>query len=117
MSRDEFIGKLQMVYVGDRNALDEIVGVYDELKKDTINEVLRNDYNLCVKDLKKSEKKREKLEKENQKLNNILNELEKDFEKYDLEYLYETYQTNLANFIDVELSKMRRLKELKESDN
>lgn len=58
----------------------------------------------------------EKIIEENQRLNNVLNELEKDFEKYDLEYLYDTYQTNLANFIDVELSKIRRLKELKESD-
>ena len=47
MDRTEFIGKLQMVYVGDRNAIDELVGVYDNLKQ------------------------------ENQRLNNVLNELEK----------------------------------------
>ena len=31
MTREEFIGKLQMVYVGDRNAFNDIVGVFDEL--------------------------------------------------------------------------------------
>lgn len=31
MDRNEFIGKLQMVYVGDRNALNEIIREYDSL--------------------------------------------------------------------------------------
>lgn len=31
MNREEFIGKLQMVYVGDRNAIDEIISEYDRL--------------------------------------------------------------------------------------
>lgn len=47
MNREEFIAKLQMVYVGDRNAFNEIVGVYDNLKE------------------------------ENKRLNNFLNELKK----------------------------------------
>lgn len=106
MEKSEFIAKLQMCYFGDRNAFNEIIEVYDELKKDTINDILAKDYNSCVKDLKKSEKKREKLEKENQRLkddikillkeneakekviikyNNVLNELKewfKEFHKY-----------------------------------
>lgn len=45
MTREEFIGKLQMCYFGDRNAFNEIVGVYDNLKE------------------------------ENQRLNNVLNEI------------------------------------------
>ena len=32
MDKEELIGKLQMVYVGDRNALNELIGYYDELK-------------------------------------------------------------------------------------
>lgn len=31
MNREEFIGKLQLVYVGDRNAIDEIISEYDRL--------------------------------------------------------------------------------------
>lgn len=33
MNKEELIGKLQMVYVGDRNALNELIGYYDELKQ------------------------------------------------------------------------------------
>lgn len=33
MNKVELIGKLQMVYVGDRNALDELVGYYDGLQE------------------------------------------------------------------------------------
>lgn len=32
MTKEEFIGKLQMCYFGDRNAFNEIVGEYDRLK-------------------------------------------------------------------------------------
>ena len=32
MNREELIGKLQMVYVGDKNALNELTGYYDGLK-------------------------------------------------------------------------------------
>lgn len=31
MTREEFIGKLQMVYVGDKNAFNDIVCVYDRM--------------------------------------------------------------------------------------
>lgn len=33
MNKEELIGKLQMVYIGDRNALNELIGYYDGLKK------------------------------------------------------------------------------------
>ena len=33
MEKEELIGKLQMVYVGDRNALNELIGYYDGLKE------------------------------------------------------------------------------------
>ena len=32
MNKEELIGKLQMVYVGDKNALNELIGYYDVLK-------------------------------------------------------------------------------------
>ena len=33
MNKEELIGKLQMIYVGDRNALNELIGYYDGLKQ------------------------------------------------------------------------------------
>ena len=33
MNKEELIGKLQMVYVGERNALNELIGYYDGLKQ------------------------------------------------------------------------------------
>ena len=33
MNKEELTGKLQMVYVGDRNALNELIGYYDGLKQ------------------------------------------------------------------------------------
>lgn len=33
MNKEELIGKLQMVYVGDKNALNELNCYYDELKQ------------------------------------------------------------------------------------
>ena len=36
MNREEFIGKLQMVYVGDRNAFDEIVEDNQKLKNQLV---------------------------------------------------------------------------------
>lgn len=55
----------------------------------------------------------ENMEQEIERLNNIINELEHDFESYELEYLQETYQGSLADFIETELD---RIKELKGSD-
>ncbi len=33
MTKEEFMAKLQMVYVGDRNAFNEIITVYDNLQQ------------------------------------------------------------------------------------
>ena len=33
MNKEELIGKLQLVYVGDKNALNELIGYYDGLKQ------------------------------------------------------------------------------------
>lgn len=33
MTKEELIGKLKMVYVGDKNALNELIGYYDGLKE------------------------------------------------------------------------------------
>ena len=54
MTKEELIGKLQMVYVGDRNALNELVGYYDGLKQvierlQQENEQLQNNWNELKK--------------------------------------------------------------------
>ena len=36
MNKEEFIGKLQMIYVGDRNAIDEIVEDNQKLKNEVV---------------------------------------------------------------------------------
>ena len=36
MNKEEFIGKLQMVYVGDRNAFNEIVEDNQKLKNEVV---------------------------------------------------------------------------------
>ncbi len=33
MTKEEFMAKLQMVYVGDKNAFNELISAYDELQK------------------------------------------------------------------------------------
>ena len=79
----------------------------------TINDVLRKDYDLCVKSLKKSEKKREKIEKENQRLNNILNEIKKIVDDY---YTYDYEDENLERLNVIEKINSIVFNELKESD-
>ena len=66
MNKEELIGKLHMIYAGDRNALEEMVGYYDGLKEvvellkkesqkykeaidkamDIINDYLKEDYSI-----------------------------------------------------------------------
>ena len=66
MSKEEFIAKLQMVYVGDRNVFNELVSVYD---------------NLIQKNIE--------LNNINDKLSNALNSAEQRIDKA-IEYLKET---------------------------
>ena len=58
MNKEEFIGKLQMVYVGDRNAFDEIVEDNQKLKNEVVYSKVEID-----------------------RLNNIIDELEKWYEQ------------------------------------
>ena len=61
MNKEELIGKLQMVYVGDKNALNELIGYYDGLK-----EVV------------------ELLKKENQKYKEVIDKLNNYIDNYDV---------------------------------
>ena len=75
MTKEEFIGKLQMCYFGDRNAFNEIVGEYDRLKAEyeriyNENCKLREQHN--INDIS--------LLDENNRLNNIINYIWQVFE-------------------------------------
>ena len=86
MNKEEFIGKLQMVYVGDRNAFDEIVEDNQKLK----NEVVYSKVEI-------------------ERLNNIIDELEKWIEKH------KQYQLISERYIVWEDKLVNKLKELKEN--
>ena len=66
MNREEFIAKLQMIYTGDKNAIDELVGAYDNLKD--IN--FKQEYELENRMMKI-----DYLECKVERLNNVLNEI------------------------------------------
>lgn len=107
MTKEEFIGKLQMCYFGDRNAFNEIVGEYDRLKAEyeriyNENCKLREQHN--INDIS--------LLDENNRLNNIINKLEKDLnEAYD-----ELHRGELVNGRELINNIYQELKELKDSD-
>lgn len=75
MNKEEFIGKLQMVYVGDRNAFNEIVEDNQKLKNELVySKVEINRLNNIIKELSKD------VDMWNKKYNeqfDIINELEK----------------------------------------
>ena len=72
MNKEEFIGKLQMCYFGERNAFEEIVSVYEELIKE--NKKLKEKLEKCipiseqVETINRKNKRIEELKKENEML-------------------------------------------------
>ena len=73
MNKEELIGKLQMVYVGDRNALNELIGYYDGLKQG-IDELKQENQKLKEQLQQKEDivnKAKEKLDKANKKIENM----------------------------------------------
>ena len=88
MNKEEFIGKLQMVYVGDRNAIDEIVEDNQRLKNEVVYSKVEID-----------------------RLNNIIDELEKWLIKHIDEYR-DMEQDAMFEF-GLVLDKLKTLKENK----
>ena len=70
MNKEELIGKLQMVYVGDKNALNELIGYYDGLKE--VVELLK----------KENQEYKEVIDKVNNKLSQYKNDL-KEYQEQD----------------------------------
>ena len=86
MNKEEFIGKLQMVYVGDKNAIDEIVEDNQKLKNEVVYSKVEID-----------------------RLNNIINKLEKWLIEHIDEYR-EMEQDAMFEF-GLVLDKLKTLKE------
>ena len=84
MNKEDFIGKLQMVYVGDRNAFNEIVEDNQKLKNELV-------YSKAEID----------------RLNNIIKELEKWIKENNLG----KYRTENVVDTDELLDKIKALKE------
>ena len=89
MNKEEFIGKLQMVYVGDRNAFNEIVEDNQKLKNEIVYSKVEID-----------------------RLNNIINELEKYIHN---ELVLDFYNDDMP--CELIINKMEKMiKELKENN-
>ena len=116
MNKEEFIGKLEMVYVGDRNAFNEIVEdnqklkneiVYSKVEIDRLNKEYERIYNENCKLREEHNITDIKLLDENNRLKNIIDELEKWLKK-EHENGYEVYY--LMAIQDI-LDKLKALKE------
>ena len=105
MNKEEFIGKLQMVYVGDRNAIDEIVEDNQKLKNEVVYSKVEID-----------------------RLNNIIDELGNTIEnfienhtegyldwKYDRK-IYLAESNILQKLYDTYFEKLQKLKENNEDE-
>ena len=95
MNKEEFIGKLQMVYVGDRNAFNEIVDdnqklknevVYSKVEIDRLNKEYERIYNENCKLRENHNINDITLLDENERLNNIIKELSKDVDMWNKKY-------------------------------
>ena len=86
MNKDDFIGKLEMVYVGDRNTFNEIVEDNQKLKNEVVYSKVEID-----------------------RLNNIINELE----KYLIEHIdeYRDMEQDAMFEFGLVLDKLKALKE------
>lgn len=109
MNKEEFIGKLQMVYVGDRNAFNEIVEdnqklknevVYSKVEIDRLNKEYERIYNENCKLRENHNINDITLLDENERLNNIIEELSKDVDMWNKKY---NEQFDIINELEKEL--------------
>ena len=80
MNKTEYIGKLNALYVGDKNCLEELITAYDEKDKEIerLNKRNKEIYEGFMTTTKELTEYAEEIER----LNNIINELEKWSEEY-----------------------------------
>ena len=80
MNKTEYIGKLNALYVGEKNCLEELITIYDE--KDKEIERLNKELEQEKKDFKETNDKCFELLLENKRLNNIIDNAIKKLNKY-----------------------------------
>ena len=117
MNREEFIGKLEMVYVGDRNAFNEIVEdnqklkneiVYSKVEIDRLNKEYERIYNENCKLRENHNINDITLLDENERLNRIIDNIFKFMQnKYD--------NSDLTGFT-ISFMELQDLKALKENN-
>lgn len=97
MNKEELIGKLQMVYVGDKNALNEMIDYYDELFDEM--ESWREEVKELKKQFEELDKKlfftKNELDMRQKSIDNKLNQ-QKEFIKWLEDYL------NLFDYRDLQ---------------
>ena len=123
MNKEEFIGKLEMVYVGDRNAFNEIVEdnqklknevVYSKVEIDRLNKEYERIYNENCKLREEHNITDIKLLDENNRLKNIIDELEKWINECLDNCIIARehgYNTRSDTFFEIFLDKLKALKE------
>ena len=111
MDKEELIGKLQMVYVGDRNALNELIGYYDGLKQ--VTEELQQENKILRENAENNDKVVDNvnwenmlLKKENEKLKENWNKLKEYIEKD-----YGFYDKLIAPEYGCAMGALRRIKD------
>ena len=96
MNKEELIEKLQTVYVGDINALNEMIGYYDGLKQGI--EELQQENKILKENAENNDKAVDKVNWENQLLKKEIHQLKEQLEssekarKEAIKYLYEHSQ-------------------------
>lgn len=76
MSKEELVGKLNLIYVGNKDALDEMIGYYDGLK-------------MVI----------EQLKKDNKKQKTIIQQVVKEIERFSYCKQTDTYDSLGCSFI------------------
>ena len=123
MNKEEFIGKLQMVYVGDKNAFNEIVEdnqrlknllVYSKVEIDRLNKEYERIYNENCKLRENHNINDITLLDENERLNNIINRID-NFVDRTIEVIKQQPSDN-DEWILERLNGIKYLTELKENN-
>ena len=72
MNRSELVSKLELLYVGDRNALEELITCYDELQQ-SVENLKSENYKL------------------NEKLESLQQDVEENYKRIPVNEQYEIY--------------------------
>ena len=80
MNKEELIGKLQMVYVGDKNALNELIGYCDGLKE--VIEIVQQENKILKENAENNDKVIDKVNWENMLLKKENKQLKEEIEEY-----------------------------------